>query len=184
MVTSGRSGLEVIVNEESLFDLEFFDLEYCISAPLLIPIPSEQQIITSPLFISFSATNYYHDNISVGGINTTEGEPRLFMETDSIPSVSTTVRAFEHLLLDNNYAAFENVADDIDDWRNQLVARLNIYAAKINDIQDIANSVVSNRDATNQSFSSVSARLDHFSKLIDGQNERISDKSLKIQSLA
>ena len=57
MVTSGRSGLEVIVNEESLFDLEFFDLEYCISAPLLIPIPSEQQTLTPPQYNSFSATN-------------------------------------------------------------------------------------------------------------------------------
>ena len=106
------------------------------------------------------------------------------METDSITSVSTTVRAFEHLLLHNNYAAFENVADNIDDWRNQLVNRLNIYIGKINDIQDIANSVVSNRNATNQSFSSVSARLDPFSKLIDGKNERIFNNSLKIQSLA
>ena len=101
-----------------------------------------------------------------------------------LPSVLTTVRAFEHLLLYNNYVAFENVADNIDDWRNKLVNRLNIYAAKVNDIQDIANSVVSNRDATNQSFSSVSARLDNFSKLIDGKNERIFNNSLKIQSLA
>ena len=120
----------------------------------------------------------------MGGISTTEGEPRLFMETESIPSVSTTVKAFEHLLLDNNYAAFENKADNIDDWRNQVVTRLNIYAAKVNNIQNIANTVVFNSDATYQSFSSVSARLDHFSKLIDVKNQRISDNSLKIQSLA
>ena len=40
-------------------DLYPLGLEYCISAPLSIPIPPEQQIITSPLFNSLIANNYY-----------------------------------------------------------------------------------------------------------------------------
>ena len=38
-------------------DLYPLGLEYCISAPLLIPIPSEQQTLTPPQYNSFSATN-------------------------------------------------------------------------------------------------------------------------------
>ena len=53
----------------------------------------------------------------------------------------------------------------------------------ISDLQSTANSAISSSDLNACTFSSVSARLDHFAERLNQQDQLISDNSVRIQSL-
>ena len=57
------------------------------------------------------------------------------------------------------------------------------YASMISDLQTTAYSAISSIDPNACSFSSVSARLDHFAERFNKQDQLISDNSVRIQSL-
>ena len=78
----------------------------------------------------------------------------------------------------------EAVSENIDEWRGHLVTRLKQYATRVNDIQMTASNAISNSDLNAKTFSSVSARLDHFAERINQQDQVIAENSIKIQSLA
>ena len=81
------------------------------------------------------------------------------------------------------YCAFEAVAENIDEWRGSLVTRIKQYASRISDIQLTANRAMSSSDLNARSFSSVSARLDHFAERLNQKDQVISDNNVKNQSL-
>ena len=87
------------------------------------------------------------------------------------------------IFISDVYCAFEAVAENIDEWRGSLVARIKQYASRISDIQLTANREMSSSDLNAQSFSSVSARLDHFAERLNQQDQVISDNNVKNQSL-
>ena len=63
-----------------------------------------------------------------------------------------------------------------------LVGRIKQYASTINDLQTTANSAIYSSDLNARSFSSLSARLDHFAERLNQQEQCISDNRIKIQS--
>ena len=81
------------------------------------------------------------------------------------------------------YCRFEAIAENIDEWRGNLVGRIKQYASTISDLQSTTNSAIFNSDLNSLSFSSVLARLDHFAERLHQQDHLISDKSVRIQSL-
>ena len=81
------------------------------------------------------------------------------------------------------YCGVETVAENIDEWRGNLVTRIKQYASRNSDIQLTANSAISSSDLNACSFSTVSARLDHFAERLNQQDQIISDNNVKIQSL-
>ena len=56
--------------------------------------------------------------------------------------------------------------------------------SRISDIQSTADTATSSSELNAHSFSSVSARLDHFAEQLNQQDQVISDNSVRIQSLA
>ena len=72
------------------------------------------------------------------------------------------------------YCGFEAVAENIDEWRGNLVTRIKQYASRISDIQLTANSAISSKDLNACYFSSVLARLDHFAERLNQQDQVIS----------
>ena len=81
------------------------------------------------------------------------------------------------------YCGFKAIAENIDEWKGNLVSRIKQYASTISDLQSTANSAIFSSDLNALSFSSVSARIDHFAERLNHQDQRISDNSVKIQSL-
>ena len=81
------------------------------------------------------------------------------------------------------YCEFKAIAENIDEWRGKLVGRIKQYTSTISDLQSSANSAIFSSDLYVSSFSSVSARLDHFAERLNQQDQRISDNNVKIQSL-
>ena len=64
-----------------------------------------------------------------------------------------------------------------------LVGRIKQYASTISDLQSNANSAIYSSDLNAHSFSSVSARLDHFAERLTQQDQCIFENRIKIQSL-
>ena len=81
------------------------------------------------------------------------------------------------------YCGFKAIAENIDEWRGNLVGRIKQYASTIRYLQSPANYAIFSSDLNACSFSSVSARLDHFAERLNQQDQRISDNGVKIQSL-
>ena len=81
------------------------------------------------------------------------------------------------------YCGFKAIAENIDVWRGNLVGRIKQYSSTISDLQSTANSAIFSSDLNAHSFSSVSARLDHFAERLNQQDQHISDNGVKIQSL-
>ena len=77
------------------------DVEYCVTAPSLLPIPSERRAPNFVQFDSFDGTTYFSGNNTVGVIIREVKEPRLAIEGDihlsSIPSASLCLSDFQHL---------------------------------------------------------------------------------------
>ena len=65
------------------------------------------------------------------------------------------------------YCGFEAIAENIDEWRGNLVTRIKQYTSTISDLQSTANSAISSSNLNAISFSSVSARLDHFAERLN-----------------
>ena len=82
------------------------------------------------------------------------------------------------------YSTIEAIAENVDEWRGCLVSKLKQYATRVNYIQMTVSNVMANSDINAQSFSSVSARLDHFAEHINQQDQIITENRIKIQSLA
>ena len=143
------------------------EIEYCVDAPLLLPIPSDGRGPTFVQFKSFEAHTYSGDNDIVGGISNDHREPRLAIENDAqlstIPSAFLCLSDFQHLP-NETFCAIEAVSENVDEWRGHLVTRLKQYATRVNDIQMTASNAISNSDLNTRSFLSVSARLDHFAE--------------------
>ena len=81
------------------------------------------------------------------------------------------------------YCGFKAIAENIDEWKGNLVSRIKQYASTISDLQSTANSAIFSSDLNTRSFSSVSARLDHFAERLNQPDQRISNNGVKIQSL-
>ena len=58
------------------------------------------------------------------------------------------------------------------------------FSTRVKDIQMTASNGISNSDLNARSFSSVSARLEHFAERINQQDQIIAENSIMIQSLA
>ena len=106
IVASGRSGFETLtslVNPTGLGNLTAslqvqggegnssiegnitispLNIEYCVTAPSLLPLPSNRRAPTFVQFDPFDGTTYFNDNNTVGGIITEVREPRLAIEGD------------------------------------------------------------------------------------------------------
>ena len=81
------------------------------------------------------------------------------------------------------YWAFEAVSENIDESRGSLVTRVKQYASWISDIQLATITAISSSDLNARSFSSVSARLDHFAERLNQQDQVTSHNNVRIQSL-
>ena len=106
----------------------------------------------------------------MGGIIPTDmREPRLAIESDIhlsiFPSVSSCLGHFQ-LQPNHVYNGFEAIAENIDKWRGNLIGRINQH-----DLQSTANSAIFSSDLKTRSFSSVSARLDHFAETFNQQDQ-------------
>ena len=163
------------------------NIDYCVTNPQIISKPSDYRAPTFVQFDSFTSTAYFNDTSAVGGVIPTDiKEPRLDIEGDiglsTIPSASSCLSDFQFLPNEVN-CGFEAIAENIDEWRGNLVGRIKQYASTISDFQSTANSAFFSCDLNARSFSSVSARLDHFAERLNQQDQRISDNGVKIQSL-
>ena len=56
------------------------------------------------------------------------------------------------------YNGFKAIAENIDEWRGNLIGRIKQYASTISDLQSLANSAIYSSDLNAHSFSSVLAR--------------------------
>ena len=64
-----------------------------------------------------------------------------------------------------------------------LVDRIKQYASTISDLQTTANYAIYSSNLNANSFSSVSARSDHFAERLNHQDQCISDNRIKVQYL-
>ena len=79
-------------------------------------------------FDSFTGTAYFNDTSAVGGIIPTDiREPRLAIEGDihlsTNPSASSCLSDFQ-FLPNEVYCGFEAIAENLDEWRGNLVTRI------------------------------------------------------------
>ena len=161
-------------------------IEYYIDTPPMLLIISDGRSPTFVQFDSFEALTYSVNNDTVGGIINDHGVPRLAIENDAqlstIPSAVSSLSDF--LYLPNEiYSAIEAVTENVVNWRGHLVSRLKQYAIRINDIQMTNSNAIASGDINAQSFSSVSARLDHYAERINQQDQVINENSIALQSL-
>ena len=168
---------------------EPLNIDYCVTNPQLVSKPCDHWAPTFVQFDSFTGTAYFNYTSAVGGggvIPTDIREPRLAIEGDihlsTFLSASSCLSDFQ-FLPNEVYCGFKAIAENIDEWKGNLVSRIKQYASTISDLQSTANSAIFSSDLNAHSFSSVSARLDHFAERLNQQDQHISDNGVKIQSL-
>ena len=112
--------------------------------------------------------------------------PRLAIESDVhlavFPSVSSCLVDLQFILNDV-YNGLKAIADNIDEWRVNLVNRIKQYASTINDLQSSTNSTIYSSNLNAWSVSNISARLDQFAERLNQQDQFISDNHGEIRSL-
>ena len=114
--------------------------------PSLGPQPSEQRAPTVVCYDPLTATAYFNDTSTMGGIIPTDLRgPRLATESDihiaDFPSVTSCLAGLQFLPNDV-YKGLQAFAENIDKWRVILVNRIKLYGTTISDLQSSTNSAV------------------------------------------
>ena len=151
------------------------------------PQPSEQHTPTFVRYDPLTATTYFNNSRTVGGIIPTDLRgPRIAIESDVhlavFPSVASCLVDLQFIPNDV-YNGLEAIAENIDAWRVNLVTRIKHCASTINDLQSSRNSAVYTSDLNAWSVSNILARLDHFAERLNQQDQCISNNCDDIRSL-